>query len=1096
MAEDTGASARRRSLRAVSHLHFFLGEGPANRVPRYDRGATLGARSPPHGCTNAALSHPPPSPGEVHSKMTVTLSDQSSATTIRLHGKGREPNGPPGLVAAALRDALQRRVAGEVRFDAVSRMLYSTDASNYQIDPVGVVIPATREDVLATIEIAAQHQVPLLPRGGGSSLSGQTVGTALVIDFSKVLSRVLEIDIEGGFVTVEPGINIDALNRQLRPNGVMFGPDPASANRATAGGVIGNNSTGSHSILYGMTGDNVQAVTAATVEGAVLDLGPLAPAAMAGRASIDDAKGRLYSQLLAFRERYGGLIARDFPPHWRRATGYSLDQLLKPDAEFNPARLLVSSEGTLATLLEITFRLVPRPTKTGLVLLQFDELVASMAATPAILETDPSAVELMGRMLIKLTRSQPSFARQISMIEGDPAAVLVVEYYGESDAELRQKAERLKLHLVASGVRTTADPLVVLDPARQEDVWSVRKAGLGLLMSVRGDHKPIPVIEDVSVPVEHLAEYVAAIEELVAAHGTTAAYYAHASAGCLHIRPLINLKTVEGVQTMSDMAYAAAGLARRFGGVMSGEHGDGLQRSELNELIFGPELYQAMGEFKRIWDPLGLMNPGKKVNGPPMTENLRFGPSYRAQEPKTYLDFSAEGGFARAVEMCNGAAVCRKLMAGTMCPSFMATRDEKDSTRGRANALRDVLARGTLDRPDLASKDVYDVLDLCLSCKACKTECPSSVDMAKIKTEFLAHYQAEHGASLRSRVFGHIHDLSRLASPVAPFANLGMRLGLDAPVKNALGVAPQRRLSPFAARTFTDRWRAHQRRHGGSPRQTRGKVVYFHDTFAEYNYPRIGMAAVTLLEAAGFEVIVEKRRVCCGRPLLSKGFVEEARKLARRNIELLAPYAQQGMPIVGTEPSCILTLRDEYRDLLPDDEDVAAVARESYMVDEFLAKLDQAGDLGIVWKDGPGPDVLFHGHCHQKALIGMGPSMAMLATAGCTASESGAGCCGMAGSFGYEAEHYEVSRKIGEERLFPAIAAATSSTTVSVSGVSCRQQIEHFTDRRTKHIAEVLAERIAPGHTWTVRAPEPVPAEVAPTPESVAHARNTGAGPA
>ena len=583
-------------------------------------------------------------------------------------------------------------------------MLYSTDASNYQIDPVGVVIPASRDDVLATIEIAARHGVPLLPRGGGSSLSGQTVGAALVIDFSKVLSRVLEIDLEGGSVTVEPGINIDALNRQLKPNGVMFGPDPASANRATAGGVVGNNSTGSHSILYGMTGDNVQAVKAATVDGAVLDLGPIAPAAMAGRASIDDAKGRLYSQLLAFRERYGGLIARDFPPHWRRATGYSLDQLLKPDAEFNPARLLVSSEGTLATLLEVTFRLVPRPTKTGLVLLQFDELVASMAATPVILETDPSAVELMGRMLINLTRSQPGFARQISMIEGDPAAVLVVEYYGETDAELEQKAERLKSHLVASGVRTTTDPVVVLDPARQEDVWSVRKAGLGLLMSVRGDHKPIPVIEDVSVPVEHLAEYVGAIEELVAAHGTTAAYYAHASAGCLHIRPLINLKTVEGVQSMSDMAYAAAGLARRFGGVMSGEHGDGLQRSELNELIFGPELYQAMREFKRIWDPLGLMNPGKKVDGPPMTENLRFGPAYRAREPKTYLDFSAEGGFARAVEMCNGAAVCRKLKAGTMCPSFMATRDEKDSTRGRANALRDALARGTLDRPDLASQ--------------------------------------------------------------------------------------------------------------------------------------------------------------------------------------------------------------------------------------------------------------------------------------------------------------------------------------------------------------------------------------------------------
>ncbi len=734
--------------------------------------------------------------------MTATLSGQPSSRHAHANGHASEPNGALPFAAGALQDELQRRITGEVRFDPVSRMLYSTDASNYQIDPVGVVIPATSDDVLATIEIAAQHRIPLLPRGGGSSLSGQTVGAALVIDFSKALSRILSVDVEGRSVTVEPGINIDALNRQLKPTGMMFGPDPASANRATAGGVIGNNSTGSHSILYGMTGDNVQAVKAATIDGSVLDLGPIGLAAMAGRASVDDVKGRLYGQLLAFRERYGGLIARDFPPHWRRATGYSLDQLLKPDVEFNPARLLVSSEGTLATLLEATFRLVPRPTRTGLVLLQFDELVASMAATPVILETDPSAVELMGRMLINLTRSQPGFARQISMIEGDPAAVLVVEFYGESDAELEQKAAHLKAHLVARGVRTMADPVVVLDPARQEDVWSVRKAGLGLLMSVRGDHKPIPVIEDVSVPVEHLAEYVGAIEDLVAAHGTTAAYYAHASAGCLHIRPLINLKTVEGVESMSDMAYAAASLARRFGGVMSGEHGDGLQRSELNELIFGRELYSAMREFKRIWDPLGLMNPGKKVDGPPMTENLRFGPSYRAREPKTYLDFSGEGGFARAVEMCNGAGVCRKLKAGTMCPSFMATREEKDSTRGRANALRDVLARGTLDRPDLASKDVYDVLDLCLSCKACKTECPSSVDMAKLKTEFLAHYQAEHGTTARSRVFGHIHDLSRLASPFAPFVNLGMRLGLDAPVKRALGVAPDRSLSPFASRTF------------------------------------------------------------------------------------------------------------------------------------------------------------------------------------------------------------------------------------------------------------------------------------------------------
>ena len=541
--------------------------------------------------------------------MTVTV---PASASVRSPAFGREMRAQQSAVelASGLQDELRKNTSGEVRFDAVSRMLYSTDASNYQIEPIGVVIPSSQEDVLATIEIAAQHGVPLLPRGGGSSLAGQTVGAALVIDFSKILNRILDIDAEARTVTVEPGINIDALNRQLRPTGLMFGPDPASANRATAGGVVGNNSTGSHSILYGMTGDNVQSIKAATIAGDVLDLGPTSSQAMAGCAGADDAKGRLFAQILAFRQRYGGLIARDFPPHWRRATGFSLDEFLKPDDAFNPARLLVSSEGALATLLEITFGLVPRPTRTGLVLLQFDELVASMAATPAILETDPSAVELMGRMLVNLTRAQPGFASQISMIEGDPEAVLFVEYYGESDAELEARTDRLKTHLVDRGVPTAIDPLVILDPKRQEDLWSVRKAGLGLLMSIRGDHKPIPVIEDVSVPVAHLAEYVGAIEELVAAHGTTAAYYAHASAGCLHIRPLIDLKTTSGVQTMVEMAHAATDLSSRFGGVMSGEHGDGLQRSELNERIFGPELYAAMREFKGIWDPRGLMNPG------------------------------------------------------------------------------------------------------------------------------------------------------------------------------------------------------------------------------------------------------------------------------------------------------------------------------------------------------------------------------------------------------------------------------------------------------------------------------------------------------
>ena len=966
--------------------------------------------------------------------------------------------------ARVLEAELTARIDGEVRFDRVSRMLYSTDASNYQIEPIGVVVPRSLDDAQATVEMASSHGVPILPRGAGSGLAGQSVGTGLVIDFSKYLNRVLDIDAEAKRVTVEPGINLDLLNRQLKPSGLMFGPDPSSSNRATIGGVIGNNASGAHSILYGMTSDHVISTRLALVEGGTIELGPATGEDLVALAAVDDPRGRLLAKLLAYRDENRDLIARDFPRHWRRATGYSLNEFLKPDGEFNPAKLLASSEGTLATVLSASLGLVTAPKQTALVLLQFDELVPSMAATTTILETEPSAIELMDRMLISLTREQPGYASQIAFIEGDPAAVLAVEYYGTSEDELTAKCQHLEDHLAKHGVRMSAAPLRVLDAKRQADVSSVRKAGLGLLMSIKGDYKPIPVIEDVSVPVEHLAEYVGAIEEMVAGYGTRAAYYAHASAGCLHIRPLINLKDARGVEMMREMAYACAEMAHRFGGVMSGEHGDGLQRSELNEVIFGPELYQAMRDFKQIFDPRGLMNPGKKVDAPPLVDNLRYGAAYQPLQIRTHLDFSREGGFMGALEMCNGAAVCRKLKAGTMCPSYMATKDEKDTTRGRANALRNALAGRSFTPEEFTSKETYEVMDLCLSCKACKTECPSSVDMAKIKTEFLAQYQEKHGVPLRSRAMGNIHLISKLSAPIAPLANLAMHTPLTKPAMKWLGIHPDRRMSSFQRKTFVSQW--HQKQKNQPPRQTRGKVVYFHDTFTTYNYPEIGMAAVQLLEAAGFEVIVEERRACCGRPMLSKGLVADARKLAKRNVAVLAPYVQAGTPIIGTEPSCILTFRDEYVDLLPGDADAQAVAKNSFMIDEFLAKLDKEGNLGITWSARQGPEVLFHGHCHQKALIGMGPSMAILKAAGCTVQESGAGCCGMAGSFGYEAEHYEVSKKIGEERLFPKVNSVPAQTVVAVAGVSCHQQIEHFTERKTQHIAEVLASRIRPGWIW------------------------------
>lgn len=1017
--------------------------------------------------------------------------------------------------ASVLEAELADRIQGEVRFDAVSRMLYATDASNYQIEPIGVVVPRTGDDVIAAIEMATSHGVPILPRGGGSSLAGQTVGAALVIDMSKYLNRILAFHPEARTVTVEPGINLDMLNRHVKPHGLMFGPDPSSSNRATIGGVIGNNSAGAHSILYGMTADHILGTRARLADGGTVELGGTSGSTtgtfqdLSKRAQADDPTGRLLRKLLAFRTTKRELIEQDFPPHWRRATGYSLNEFLKPDETFNPARLLASSEGTLATMLSATLNLVLTPRQTALVLLQFDDLIEAMEATASILETEPSAIELMDRMLIDLTRQQPGYASQIAFIQGDPAGVLAVEFYGETERELQHKCDHLADHLRKRNVRLSTEPQVILDAKRQADVWSVRKAGLGLLMSVRGDAKPIPVIEDVSVPVEHLPAFVAAVQEMVAQHGTTAAYYAHASAGCLHIRPLISLKTLEGIGAMEEMAHAAAELAQRFGGVMSGEHGDGLQRSELNEVIFGKELYAAMREFKHIFDPLGLMNPGKVVDGPSMTENLRFGPKYNPVKIRTHLDFSSEGGFMGAVEMCNGAAVCRKLQAGTMCPSYMATKDENDTTRGRANALRNALAGQILTPKDFANKATYDTLDLCLSCKACKTECPSSVDMAKIKTEFLAHYHERHGTPVRARLMGHIHTLSRVAAPVAPLANLALRTPLGKPGMALVGVHRERKLSPFVRRTFVHRWRAH-RKHNPVPARTRGRIVYFHDTFATYNYPRIGLAAVRLLEAAGYEVIIEERRACCGRPMLSKGLIDAARKSARRNVHLLAPYAKQGIPIIGTEPSCILTLRDEYKDLLPNDPDVEAVASQAYMIDEYLAKLDNDRDLGIHWKETTGPEVLFHGHCHQKALIGIGPSMAILKASGCRPAESGAGCCGMAGSFGYETEHYDVSRKIGEERLFPAVEATAMDVQISVAGVSCRQQIEHFTERSTRHIAEVLASRIDMTRPWTpaVTSPDegvadteegrrdPALQTTAPTDEDTAHAKNQFDGPA
>ncbi|MFQ5610847.1 MAG: FAD-binding and (Fe-S)-binding domain-containing protein [Anaerolineae bacterium] len=949
---------------------------------------------------------------------------------------------------------LSPQLAGEVRVDDYSRVLYSTDASIYQIKPLGVVLPRTMEDVAATVEAAARYKIPLLPRGAGSSLAGQTVGEAIVIDMSRHLSQILEVNPEERWARAQPGVVLDHLNLHLKPYGLQFGPDPASGNRASLGGIVGNNSTGAHSILYGMTADHLLAVKALLSDGTAVACGPLDEAALQNKLRLPGLEGDIYRAVRRVVDENRAAIQARTPQTWRRCGGYNLDRFV--DARpFNLAGLICGSEGTLATVTEVRLNLVPRPPMTALVIVQFDAMQAALEATPLILECEPSAVELMDEMGLSLCRGVPEYARRLTFLQGQPECILVTEFYGEGEAELRAKMDRLERHLRRRKAGTAYVRAVT--PAQQADVWGVRKAGLGLLMGIKGDFKPIPFIEDTAVPVEHLAGYIGRVEGLMRELNTRAAYYAHASAGCLHIRPLINLKTEDGLLKMKTIAEATCDLVLEYGGAFSSEHGDGLARSWLNERVFGPAVYRAFCQVKAAFDPYNLMNPGKVVDAPPMTGHLRYGPDYagRLVPLAEHLDFSADRGFARAVEMCNGAGVCRKTLDGTMCPSYMVTREEEHSTRGRANALRAAMS-GFLPQSELTSRRMYQVLDLCLECKACKSECPSAVDMARIKFEFLVHYYQTHPPDLRTRLLAGIPTLNRLGSgPLAPLANavLGSRPARRV-LDRVLGLDARRSLPALARQPFTT-WFA--RRRAVAERQ----VVLFNDTWLTYNQPEVGVAAVEVLEAAGFQVMLPGHR-CCGRPYISKGFVKQARQAARATLDRLAPLAGQGLPIVVCEPSCASALRDDYL-YLSDDPRRELVAGHCFTFEEFIAGLADEGALNLSFS-GEARHLLLHGHCHQKALVGTGPARrALTLPPNYTVEEVDSGCCGLAGAFGYEREHYDLSLAMAGRRLLPAVRAAGAETIVVAAGTSCRAQIEHGAGRRALHPAQVLREALAAG---------------------------------
>ena len=970
-----------------------------------------------------------------------------------------------------LEHALRRAVRGSVRFDQASRLLYSTDASMYQVEPLGVVTPLDADDVRAAVAVARAQQVALLPRGGGTSLTGQTVNRALVLDFTQHMNEVLEVNAEELWARVQPGLVQDELNHHVRSRGLLFGPDTSTSNRATLGGMMGNNSGGSHSLAYGLTVDHVIEIRALLVDGTEVIFGELTAEEFEAKTRVAGLEGQVYREVAAIRESYADEIRARYPRQWRRVAGYNLNELvgigIRPHSyagggngaprKLSMARLVVGSEGTLLTILEAKVRLVKRPKATAVDVIHYHDMQEALESSQSILETGPYAVEVTDKVILDLARNNIEQSQRMGWVQGDPAAIMLVEYTGENEAEAKAKVEALEARRARERFGYAAH--AAYDAGEQRTIWNLRKAGLGLLLGMKGDKKPIAFVEDTCVQPQHLAQFVPRFKEIFAKHDTVGAYYGHCSVGCLHIRPVIDLKTPRGMEQVRAIADEITALVVEFGGTISSEHGDGRARSPFLERMYGPTLMEAFRKLKRAFDPDNRMNPGNIVDSPGILENLRYGVDYTTWSPVTMLDFSAQGGFAASVEMCNGVGVCRKKLEGTMCPSYMATHDEEHSTRGRANALRAVLS-GRMAATEFHGKRLYEVMDLCLECKGCKAECPSNVDMAKLKYEFLHHYYKANGLPLRNRLFGHIERLNRLMSHVPTLANWMTSVPFNRwLMEKVAGIDRRRPLPALAEETFTEWFRKREslRKRLVTTQALRGEVVLFHDTFVTYNTPEIGRAAVQLLEAAGFQVVLVERK-CCGRPLNSKGMLTEARDNAAWNVERLHPYAARGVAIVGLEPSCLLTMRDEWVDLLRTDE-ARTVAAQSALLEQFLLR-ERARGLSLPWV-AHGREALLHGHCHQKAMVGTGATVGVLRWAGYKVSEVDSGCCGMAGSFGFEREHYDISVELGNRRLAPAVKAAPAAMEVVAPGISCRQQIQHLAGRRAKHPAEVLWEALA-----------------------------------
>ena len=946
---------------------------------------------------------------------------------------------------------LGKRIAGEVLDDVFTRHIYSIDASLYRIEPMGVLFPKSIDDIMAGIEWARQEGVAVVPRGAATGITGGCLGAGLVIDCSKYLRGIGEADLEAGTVVCQPGVVQDQLNAYLAPHGYRFGPDTSTGNRATLGGMVGNNSSGAHSLRYGKTVDNIVGVEAILADGSAVHLGEVADDELQRLAAAAGAEGGIYRAVNRLRGELEDEVAARFPKLERRVSGYNLDELFKP-GPLNLAKLFVGSEGTFGLATQIECKIVPRPAATAVCVLHFADLLVGLDATEFLLDFDPFALELIDRHIIEGGRASPMLRGKLDWLRGDPDGLLAAEFEGDSAAELTAKLERFEAAVRREGM---CYELVRLEDQGQiANVWALRKAGLGLVMSRRTSRKAIAFLEDIAVPPGRIGEFTREFREYARGLGRDTAIYGHAGAGCLHFRPAIDLKQGADLELMTRMFNDVSDMLLSYGGTLSGEHGDGLVRSWLNEKMFGPVIYQAFKDLKAAFDPDNRMNPGKIVADQRVDENLRVGPATKTQPVETFLSFADEGGFAFALEMCNGNAQCRQ-PGGAMCPSFQVTGDERHGTRGRAASLQAVV-HGDVGLDEFGGRDLYDVLDLCLQCKSCKRECPSQVDMAKFKAEFLYQYQQRRGVPWRSRVFAEFDRLGRLGSMLAPLSNWLAQSGPGKWGLERLGIDARRQLPPFARLTFSAWYR---RRPRPAPPEGGAKVLLFIDCYTEYNYPRLGQDAVKVLEALGCNVVAA-RLGCCGRPAISKGLLETARGKLERLTAGLLPYVDDGFKIVGLEPSCVGVLTDDAKGLAPG-ETTERIASAVMPIDDFLAGMITGGILPASFREsGPLP-VHVHCHCHQRALSGNDATLATLrATPGLVVHEIDAGCCGMAGAFGYEAEHYEFSMQVGADRLFPALRELADGAVIVADGVSCRSQIEHGVGLAPLHLVELLAKRL------------------------------------